>query len=773
MSQDYNEAIQAPARNFSDPDLRRGEAAVNALGLPMPCSGNFADVYQVRCPDGLRWAVKCFTREAPGLRERYQEIGRHLRRAKLPFIVDFGYLEQGIRVAGRWYPVLKMEWVEGLTLNQFVAQSVDKPDTLEALLQVWRRMARYLRAAEVAHCDLQHGNVLLVPGASASSLALKLVDYDGMFVPALTGRPSGEVGHASYQHPRRLRDGTYGIDVDRFPLLLIATALTALKAGGRALWEKYDDGDNLLFRQQDLEAPMRSMLFYELLKLDDPATRPLAEALIEAARKPLDQTPLLEGLIPYERPPSNATQTVAVPGLAGADAAPAPPDEAEDASEPAQGGWMNQRARLLLISGLAVVVPALLAVGLVLAFSRNAPVPEKGSLIAKNPPGETATATPPSQTAALPASNRQPQPQPRPDAESEPIAGPGLAPAQTIQPNPVPSPGPQGAGGAGSNVATPGGSESPEKPPELMGEVRRFVGHTGEIRRLTVSPDGRQLLTAAWDKTIRLWDVATGRELLQWNADNQRVHSVAFLPDGRRALSCGNDDRLLRLWGLTDARELRSYVGHTKGLEHVAVCADGRLAVSCAYESTVIVWEIKAGKELRRLVGRKGIVETVAISNDGRLVLTGTRQGAVSLWDVEKGVERSRLEGHAGIVMGLAFSPDARFAISCGADSTVRLWDLDKAKEARRFAGHTLGVNAATFSPDGGRILTASGDETVRLWDTAAGKELYRFQGHKQHVWTVAFSPDDRYAYSAGQDAVVRMWRLPPVGEAKPEARRR
>ena len=64
LSQDYNEAIQVPARNFSDPDLKRGEAATNALGLPMPCSGNFADVYQVRCPDGSRWAVKCFTRVA-------------------------------------------------------------------------------------------------------------------------------------------------------------------------------------------------------------------------------------------------------------------------------------------------------------------------------------------------------------------------------------------------------------------------------------------------------------------------------------------------------------------------------------------------------------------------------------------------------------------------------------------------------------------------------------------------------------------------------------
>ncbi len=155
LSQDYNEAIQSPTTNFADPDLKRGEAVANAMGLPMPCSGNFADVYQMCCADGSRWAVKCFTREVPGLRERYQVISDHLRQARLPFTVDFSYLDQGIRVAGKWYPILKMQWVEGLTLNQFVSQHVDKPAMLEALAQIWRRMAQYLRAPKwaIAICN--------------------------------------------------------------------------------------------------------------------------------------------------------------------------------------------------------------------------------------------------------------------------------------------------------------------------------------------------------------------------------------------------------------------------------------------------------------------------------------------------------------------------------------------------------------------------------------------------------------------------------------------
>src|SRR5690242_15465902 len=104
LSQDYNEAIQDPHSSFADVELQAGEAVTTALGIPMPRSGNFADVYEMRCPSGARWAVKCFTREIRGLRERYAEISKYLHRVNLPFMVDFQYLDQGIRVHGQWFP---------------------------------------------------------------------------------------------------------------------------------------------------------------------------------------------------------------------------------------------------------------------------------------------------------------------------------------------------------------------------------------------------------------------------------------------------------------------------------------------------------------------------------------------------------------------------------------------------------------------------------------------------------------------------------------------
>src|SRR5262249_25570210 len=105
---DYNAAVQNPASSFADPDLPQGQAGTNLLGLPRLHAGNFADVYQIQGADGQSWAVKCFTREVPGLALRYRALSQHLGRARRPFLVDFSFLDEGVRILGRWFPVLKM-----------------------------------------------------------------------------------------------------------------------------------------------------------------------------------------------------------------------------------------------------------------------------------------------------------------------------------------------------------------------------------------------------------------------------------------------------------------------------------------------------------------------------------------------------------------------------------------------------------------------------------------------------------------------------------------
>ncbi len=294
---DYNAAVQNPHVCFRDADLRRSRPVTDPFGLPRPHGGNFADVYQLQGPDGQAWAVKCFTHEVHGLHARYQAVSDGLRRRPLPFMVDFRYLDEGICLRNQWYPVLKMRWIEGLRLNEFVAEHLDRPVVLERLAALIVKLGQELRDAGIAHGDLQHGNILLIPGTRTSSLSLRLIDYDGLHVPALAQQPSGKVGHPHYQHPQRLRDGHYDADMDRFSLLLLGTALRALGVGGKELWQRYDNGENLLFREDDFRNPAGSELLAELWSSGNAAVKALAGHLLLSSQRPIDQVPCLDVLL--------------------------------------------------------------------------------------------------------------------------------------------------------------------------------------------------------------------------------------------------------------------------------------------------------------------------------------------------------------------------------------------------------------------------------------------------------------------------------------------
>jgi WD40 repeat protein len=714
LSQDYNEAIQSPATSFSDPELKAGQAATNALGIPQPRSGNFADVYEFDCPQTQsKWAIKCFTREVKGLRERYAEISRCLKKANLPFTVDFQFLEQGIRIQGKWYPILKMRWVEGLLLNEFVRANLDKPARLQALSDIWKRMAKRLREAELAHADLQHGNVILVPGSTANSLAIKLIDYDGMFVPALAGKRSGEVGHPNYQHPQRLREGTYSAEVDRFPLLVVATALRALTVVGPQLWVKHDNGDNLLFKENDLQAPGASELFSELLKSGDGELRSLAEKLSEAVSRPLEQCPLLEEAPASKTAPATGKKTGrSVPGALDFENS----GEAGSTRLP-----VKKRGIPLIFAVLGGAVTAfLLMLGLVWLIRPGQEKTQPGNTVAK---GETDTSK----------KRRE-----KPDKTGAPLIS-----------------------------VVKGPKESPDEP---VGEVRQYDTNA-EIRRLAWSRDGKQVLAACADTTIRLFDMPDLKLARQLTGHTNRINGIAFITGTNKAMS-GGFDKTLRLWDLIAGRELKTLDAPSEDVHSLTVSADGRWGASCGRPNTILVWDLKSEKIHRQLTTGKGVVEVVALSPKGDILVSGDGDGvgSVRVWRVEEGRVEHDLVGHKGTIFAVQITEDGRYAVSSCQDKTIRLWSLRTGKELKRYEGHTDEVFAVAVSADGRRLLSGSRDRTIRLWDTQTGQQIEEFTGHTSHIWDVAFSPDGRYAVSGGGDGILRMWRLPPAdpSPAKP-----
>ena len=193
---DYNDAIQNPQANLRDPCLRRGTVVTNRLGLPAVNSGYFASVFQVH-EGSQKWAVKCFTRHIRDQQDRYKAISDHLKAHPLPFTVQFDYQPEGILVRGTWYPILRMQWVDGPLLDEYVRSHLRNPRALQLLAHKWRACAREMQRAGIAHGDLQFGNIKVVGDN------IRLIDYDGMYVPAIKNKGSSERGHQNFQHPQR------------------------------------------------------------------------------------------------------------------------------------------------------------------------------------------------------------------------------------------------------------------------------------------------------------------------------------------------------------------------------------------------------------------------------------------------------------------------------------------------------------------------------------------------------------------------------------------
>ena len=271
---EYQEAIQSPKLCFENKELRKGKVVTNTLGLPRPVSGQFASVYELDASRS-KWAIKCFLRNTPDLHSRYASIAEHLATVTLPYFVTFEYIERGMRIRGHMFPIVTMEWIVGLPINEYVEQHLSDPTALKQLERNWVCLLNDLRSVNIAHADLQHGNVLVAPDGN-----LRLIDYDGMWVPQLDGKKSNELGHPDYQCPLRTGDH-FDADIDRFAGEVILIALRAL-ARRPELWSKYDNGENLLFKRFDFVKPDDSEIFAELRKLDDDEINPRLDYLIQA-----------------------------------------------------------------------------------------------------------------------------------------------------------------------------------------------------------------------------------------------------------------------------------------------------------------------------------------------------------------------------------------------------------------------------------------------------------------------------------------------------------
>ncbi len=286
--------------------------------------------------------------------------------------------------------------------------------------------------------------------------------------------------------------------------------------------------------------------------------------------------------------------------------------------------------------------------------------------------------------------------------------------------------------------------------------LRVLEGHSDGVNAVALSADGRIAVSGSVDKTVRVWDLATGQSRALEGHSNL-VNAVALTADGRTAVS-GSGDTTVRVWDLATGQS-RALEGHSYGVTAVALTADGRTAVSGSSDTTVRVWDLATGQS-SVLDGHSHVVNAVALTADGRTAVSGSDDHTVRVWDLATGQSRV-LEGHGDWVNAVALSADGCTAVSGSDDKTDRVWDLATG-QSRVLEGHSEGVNAVALSANGRTAVSGSSDKTVRVWDLASGQSRV-LDGHSVQVTAVALTADGRTAVSGSDDHTVRVWDLATV----------
>ena len=268
-------------------------------------------------------------------------------------------------------------------------------------------------------------------------------------------------------------------------------------------------------------------------------------------------------------------------------------------------------------------------------------------------------------------------------------------------------------------------------------EVFKLEGHTGLISSIAFSPDGQRIATGGEDQIAKLWDMASGDELFTIRGHSNQIFFVAFSPDGQKIVT-GSADCTVKVLDTATGKELLTLTGHREAILFVAFSPDGRKIVSGSADHTVKLWDAVNGRELLTLQAHDKPIIFVAVSLDGERIVTCDADRIAKVWEAMSGRELLSLKE-------AAVSPNCERIVTSPVRPPVKLWDAVSGRE-QLFLGH--GSNGADYSPDGGRIVTSNG-QTAKVWDARSGNELLTLKGESNHISPI-FSPDGQKILTLG-----------------------
>ncbi|HWO21593.1 MAG TPA: WD40 repeat domain-containing protein [Kofleriaceae bacterium] len=284
-------------------------------------------------------------------------------------------------------------------------------------------------------------------------------------------------------------------------------------------------------------------------------------------------------------------------------------------------------------------------------------------------------------------------------------------------------------------------------------------GHSGRVNACAMTADGRHVVSASDDRTLKVWDLSSGRVLATLEGHSGWVRACALTADDRRVISA-SVDRTLKVWDLESGRALTTLEGHADWVRWYAVTADGRRVIAPSASGTPTIWDLDSGHVLSTLEGHADRVLACTVTTDGRRAVSASADSTLKVWDLERGSLLSTLEGHEDWVLACTISAEGRRMVSASADTTLKVWDLENGSLLATLKGHDDWVTACTITPDGKRLISVSDDETLCIWDPESGLQIGRSPRCSGGVRWYAVVGRTCVASIPGELAGARAWDL-------------